>query len=397
MKRTTNWCRIRPLLLTLLLRAGVFLPTTPAVAQAQTVGDGLKGDYYEGTDFERFVLSRRDASVNFNWGQQPPAPGMPAESFSVRWTGWVVPPVGGRYIFHVTVDDGIRIWVNDKLIINEWRGQAMSTYTAAVVLAATQPCRLRIEYCQYGLDSRALVTWERPDALTPPASWRNLWGATAKTPVPTPIPTQFLFRENPRPLAKPPLGPQPRTTTDEAQPQRVGPTRAKQPAKATAKPAVQTMAKATAKATKQPIIELVPKTVQPAPAPVLEASEASRTARLASLAVGDAMTLPELYFDQGQARLLPAARAPLEELAAVLRAQPGLRFEVQGHTDNVGNAELNRQLSQQRAEAVCLYLTAQGVAAAQLRPVGYGGSQPVADNADPAQRPLNRRVVLRRR
>ena len=62
----------------------------------------------------------------------------------------------------------------------------------------------------------------------------------------------------------------------------------------------------------------------------------------------------------------------------------------------MGSAELNRQLSQQRAEVVCLYLTAHGVATAQLRPVGYGGTQPVADNTDPAQRPQNRRVVLRR-
>jgi outer membrane protein OmpA-like peptidoglycan-associated protein len=117
---------------------------------------------------------------------------------------------------------------------------------------------------------------------------------------------------------------------------------------------------------------------------------------LARLNVGEAVTLPELYFNQGQARLLPAARTLLDGLAAALSAQPALRFEVQGHTDNVGNAELNRQLSQQRAEAVCLYLTAHGVAARQLRPVGFGGTQPVADNADPAQRPLNRRVVLRR-
>ena len=60
----------------------------------------------------------------------------------------------------------------------------------------------------------------------------------------------------------------------------------------------------------------------------------------------------------------------------------------------MGNAELNRELSQQRAAAVCLYLVAHGVAAAQLRPVGYGGTRPVADNADPAQRPRNRRVLL---
>ena len=114
------------------------------------------------------------------------------------------------------------------------------------------------------------------------------------------------------------------------------------------------------------------------------------------LAVGEAVTMPELYFSQGQARLEPPTRAALGQLAAVLSTRPAFRLEVQGHTDNVGSAELNRQLSQQRAEAVCLYLTAHGVATAQLRPVGYGGTQPMADNADPAQRPRNRRVVLRR-
>ena len=107
-------------------------------------------------------------------------------------------------------------------------------------------------------------------------------------------------------------------------------------------------------------------------------------------------TLPAVFFEQGQARLLPDTRAALDKVAATLSPRPDLRLEVQGHTDNVGNAELNRQLSQQRAEAVCLYLTAHGVPTAQLRPIGYGGTQPVADNADPAQRPRNRRVVLRR-
>ena len=56
----------------------------------------------------------------------------------------------------------------------------------------------------------------------------------------------------------------------------------------------------------------------------------------------------------------------------------------------------HRQLSQQRAEAVCLYITAHSVATAQLRPVGYDGTQPVAGNTDPAQCPRNCRVVLRR-
>lgn len=123
---------------------------------------------------------------------------------------------------------------------------------------------------------------------------------------------------------------------------------------------------------------------------------AADTTRLARLAVGETVTLPDLFFEQGQAKLLAGTRAALDKVASVLSTRPSLRLEVQGHTDNVGNAELNRQLSQQRAEAVCLYLTAHGVSTAQLQPMGYGGTQPVADNADPAQRPRNRRVVLRR-
>ncbi len=77
-----------------------------------------------------------------------------------------------------------------------------------------------------------------------------------------------------------------------------------------------------------------------------------------------------------------------------LRPRPALRLAVEGHSDNTGNAEPNRQLSQQRATAVCLYLVAHGVPTAQLRPVGCGGTRPVADNNAPAQRPRNRRVVL---
>ncbi|OGX83284.1 hypothetical protein BEN47_17585 [Hymenobacter lapidarius] len=374
------------------LLLGVCLPVLSAWGQAQEVGNGIRGDYYEGTDFERFVLSRRDASINFNWGHQPPAAGMPAESFSVRWTGWLVPPASGRYVFHVTVDDGIRIWVNDRLILNEWRGQPVSRYTAAIELKANEPYRLRVDYCQYSMDTRAVVTWERPDeplATPPPATWRNLWGLNADTPTPQPIPTRFLFTRNPRPTP-PIVVPLQQVTVQAKAPLRPQPQQAAAPPRRTQKPSVRPVRRA------PEVLPAVATAPGPLPEPARPVADSGRTAQLARLAVGETVTLPELYFDQGQAQLLPAVRTALNELAATLQARPDLRFEVQGHTDNVGNAELNRQLSQQRAAAVCLYLTAHGVAEPQLRPVGYGGTQPVADNADPAQRPLNRRVVLRR-
>jgi outer membrane protein OmpA-like peptidoglycan-associated protein len=371
----------------------------PPLAQAQTpAGTGLRGDYYEGTDFEKFVLTRRDATIDFNWGQQPPAPGLPAEQFSVRWTGWLVPPVSGNYVFHVTVDDGIRLWLNDRLVLNEWRGQVQSSYTTTVALRAGEPYRLRVDYCQYSYDTRVFVKWELPPSPTAAASsWRNLWGVGDEKPAPTPISSAYLFRTNPKPAAQRAV-PAPAALTPAA-------LAASKPPAPTRSAIKKPLVAAAAVPPRKPIAT-TPAAQRPVPAAALPprpsvAADSGRgtpspTVRLATLAVGETVTLPDLHFDQGQARLLPAVRAALDGLAATLRAQPALRFEVQGHTDNIGNAELNRQLSQQRADAVCLYLTAHGVADGQLRPVGYGGTQPVADNADPAQRPRNRRVVLRR-
>jgi outer membrane protein OmpA-like peptidoglycan-associated protein len=377
----------------LLLVQGL-LGTSAGAVWAQTsipVGDGIVGEYYDGTNFERFVMRRHDATINFDWGQQPPMPGLAAEQFSVRWTGWLVPPVSGKYIFHVTVDDGIRLWLNDRLLMNEWRGQSISNYTAAVELRAGEPYRLRVDYCQYGLDTRVFVTWELPvsSSAAPPSSWRNLWGMAAETPGPEPISIRYLFSRNPRPaVPSPPPAPKPLP---------------KPPQAATAIRPAAVSAPATKAPVRRPTPALVRRPVPtppPAPAPVAATAQprtdSSRVEQLTRLAVGETVTLPELYFEQGQARLLPLTRAVLDRLATVLAARPELRLEVQGHTDNVGNAELNRQLSQQRAEVVCLYLTAHGVGATQLRAKGYGGTQPVADNADPAQRPRNRRVVLQR-
>ena len=379
-----------------LLMLGVVLagrPPTAGWAQAQA-GHGLLGEYYEGIDFERLVARRYDATLAFDWGHAPPVPGVPAEYFSVRWTGWLVPPASGHYVFHVAIDDGMRIWLNDQLMLNEWRPQPVRQFTVSAELTAGEPYKLRVDYFQDILDTSARVTWERPDTpLTPPpTSRRNLWGLTAEKPRPAPIPTQFLFRDNPKPKPVVAAAPKPlvaavtrlllpkssaagpRTRWPAARPQRL-------PRPRPAAPTVLTLVPVS------PATPLRPATGPPTPAD---------TARLARLTVGETMTLPDLFFEQGRAGLLPGTRAALDNVAGVLGTRPALRLEVQGHTDNVGDAELNRQLSQQRAEAVCRYLTAHGVGAAQLRPVGYGGSQPVADNADPAQRPRNRRVVLRR-
>jgi outer membrane protein OmpA-like peptidoglycan-associated protein len=102
-----------------------------------------------------------------------------------------------------------------------------------------------------------------------------------------------------------------------------------------------------------------------------------------------------VHFATGKAELPPAAYTELQELAQWLRDRPQQRVEIAGHTDNVGQPAANQALSEQRAKAVFDYLRQQGIPAHRLSYRGYGDAQPVADNAQPSGRQMNRRVECR--
>ena len=129
----------------LILQLIGWLAALPAPAQT-AAGDGLKGDYYAGVNFERYVLTRRDTLVNFEWQGASPGGRVPAEEFSVRWTGWLVPPVSGHYVLHLRIDDGVRLWVDGRQRLNEWRGQPRGFYEVALDLTAGQAYALRLDY-----------------------------------------------------------------------------------------------------------------------------------------------------------------------------------------------------------------------------------------------------------
>jgi hypothetical protein len=97
-------------------------PQFSCAQTAAVLSPGLRGDYYEGLNFEHLVWIQRDARLDFDWHERSPVPGVPATSFTVRWTGWLVPPVTGRYVLYLTVDDGVRLWLNQRLLLAEWRG-----------------------------------------------------------------------------------------------------------------------------------------------------------------------------------------------------------------------------------------------------------------------------------
>ncbi|HMH22688.1 MAG TPA: OmpA family protein [Puia sp.] len=99
-----------------------------------------------------------------------------------------------------------------------------------------------------------------------------------------------------------------------------------------------------------------------------------------------------INFDIGKATIKPESMGTLNMIVQVLKDNPDIGFEVDGHTDNTGNAPHNLQLSQQRADAVRAQLVSMGVDAARLSTKGYGDTKPVADNGTPEGNANNRRV-----
>ncbi len=106
--------------------------------------------------------------------------------------------------------------------------------------------------------------------------------------------------------------------------------------------------------------------------------------------------LEGVNFHSGSDELTDKSLAILDKVASSLKSHKGLRLEVAGHTDSLGNDTLNLDLSQRRAEAVREYLVSKGVDAGMLEAKGYGETQPIADNATAAGRAKNRRVELKR-
>jgi outer membrane protein OmpA-like peptidoglycan-associated protein len=106
------------------------------------------------------------------------------------------------------------------------------------------------------------------------------------------------------------------------------------------------------------------------------------------------MALGGLLFDTGSATLRPESTPTLQDLARTMERHGDLRVRIEGHTDSTGDAEANRRLSEQRAQSVRAYLTANGLDGSRIEAQGFGADNPVADNGTPEGRQTNRRVEL---
>ena len=99
-----------------------------------------------------------------------------------------------------------------------------------------------------------------------------------------------------------------------------------------------------------------------------------------------------ILFDVDKATLKPESMGSINQIFSLLKKDPSLKFEIDGHTDNTGEAAHNLTLSQQRGDAVKTQLVKMGIDASRLTTKGFGDTKPIADNSTPEGRANNRRV-----
>ncbi|GAB2518726.1 PA14 domain-containing protein [Spirosoma aerophilum] len=348
----------------------------------QTIAQqGLKGDYYEGTNFERKVFTRIDPQLNFNWRGRSPGPGMPESYYSIRWTGKLLAPASGQYRFYAQVDDGIRVWVGNKLVINSWQLNDSRSFEGSVILEAGKFYDLRVDFFNDLLEGEIFLYWQRPEAqkVFPDAPVRNGLVTNGL------VPANLLFQK-----ASPP-----RTTLTKTPPAPV----AKPPVVAAASPKVIPAKTIPSK----PLVRARPKVaISPPPSKTITPNTATIPARLPepgsqstpSFEPGASFILHHVQFEQSSYILLPESSTELNQLVAALKKNPAWQLDIAGHTDNIGDPRLNLALSENRANVVAGYLKRHGIAEERITTTGYGGTRPVALNNTEGERSKNRRVEI---
>jgi hypothetical protein len=143
-------------------------PITP-----QHTDPGWQAWYWNNTSLAGPPAQQRfETNLDYNWGDGFPAPGVNANQFSARWSRYIdVPP--SDYRFSVTADDGVRLWVDDDLLIDRWHDQGATTYTAQKYLGPGHHL-VRVDYYENGGQAVIRVSWTQGGGGPPPISnWRG--------------------------------------------------------------------------------------------------------------------------------------------------------------------------------------------------------------------------------
>jgi len=130
--------------------------------EAAKEGGGVKGEYFRGMSFEDLVLTRTDPQIDFSWGHSEPDPLVGADNFSARWTGEVEAAFTETYTFYARSNEGVRLWINGKQLVDAWVIQFTTEYGGTIDLVAGNTYSLVMEYYESGGRAEAELRWSSP-------------------------------------------------------------------------------------------------------------------------------------------------------------------------------------------------------------------------------------------
>ena len=310
--------------------------------------EGLKAEYYDGTQFDHYVATTYVDNIDFYWNQVPPVKGINPHECSVRYTGKLQSPKTGPVTFSARVDDGIRVWVGGVQVIDNWQLNDVGYSEGKVDMKADSVYDLKIEYFNALNEAELRLLWTLPSEEE--QSWLMSWWYREE---PVIVPAAYftppvekiveVAAPSLQPIAKPKPKPKPKRKP------------APKPKPVKKKPVVI----APKKNKIDTIQQYIPKSVA---------------------------------FERAKTEILPVSYTQLDKLAEFLVRHPSRKVRIEGHTDNVGDMAKNLLLSKRRANAVAAYLIKKGVQPKQLSAEGFGGTRPLARTTGKKYHPENRRV-----
>lgn len=302
--------------------------------------NGLKAEYYDGVSLRKLVGTQIENNIDYYWDRHAPFPDMDPGECSVRWTGRLLSPETGDISFLARVDDGIRVWIDGRLIIDNWQLNDVGYSRGTVKMQKGAYYDLKVEYFNALREAEIRLYWVMPEPED--MSWYESFWYEEKPEI---VPASHCFLPIREEI--------PELEQEETQEKEVLEPAISVPKK---KPVVKPKSKSISKTV---IENYIPENVE---------------------------------FEQAKAEILPESFSELDRLAHYLIDNPQYKISIEGHTDNVGDAQKNVELSQSRARAVAAYLIKKGVGHERLSAEGFGGSQPLIKSADGKYNPANRRV-----
>ena len=125
--------------------------------------NGLYAEYYDDKFLEGVAQTRIDEVIDFDPVNQPPDPYTAARHKSIRWTGYITPSISGKYKIGVKSDDGIRLWLNDLLVVDSWYNRGATTDQVELEMEADNKYSIKLEYFDNGGDAICQLLWEVPN------------------------------------------------------------------------------------------------------------------------------------------------------------------------------------------------------------------------------------------